>query len=171
MVETQNISIKKAAVFLNINYFNLMKTQFQQNPTMESAMLWVDWVIHDMGPGPYICPMRYYINFHKGGMAFFLFAMMLYFDNFGLGAWLYLALHGSYGFFWILKDLTFPDTSFQKPVKVCSFIFPQLVFQPYYYGAYLMMSGQAIQNPTPERVCLCVVTYTIGIVLMMGADG
>ena len=89
-----------------------------------------------MGPGPYICPMRYYINFHKGGMIIWLFSMMIYFDNWSLGAWLYLALHGSYGCFWLLKDLTFPDTSFQKGVTVCSFIFPQLVFQPYYIGAY-----------------------------------
>ena len=34
-----------------------------------------------------------------------------------------------------------------------------------------MMSGQAIQNPTSERVCVCVVVYAFGIVLMMGADG
>jgi steroid 5-alpha reductase family enzyme len=39
------------------------------------------------------------------------------------------------------------------------------------YGSYLIASGQAPQNPSPERVCICVMMYNFGLVFMMGADG
>ena len=39
------------------------------------------------------------------------------------------------------------------------------------YGSYLLASGQAPQNPSPERVCVCVMLYAFGLVFMMGADG
>ena len=85
--------------------------------------------------------MRYYVNAHKGGMPFLIFGLMLYYDNFSLPCWLYMALHGSYGLFWVLKDFTFPDTSFERKVTLLSFIIPWLVvIQPYSYGAYLIAS-------------------------------
>ena len=74
-------------------------------------------------------------------MPFYIFGMMVYFDNYSLAAYLYLALHGSYGMIWLLKDFTFPDGSFQR--KVC--IVPAVVgwfgiLCPYGYGAYLICS-------------------------------
>ena len=42
-------------------------------------------------------------------MMLYLFVLMCYFDNFSLGAWVYLSLHGSYGIFWLVKDMVFPD--------------------------------------------------------------
>ena len=60
-------------------------------------------------PGPPIFTVRYTVNLAKGTMMFYLFALMCYFDNFSLGAWVYLALHGSYGVLWLVKDIVFPD--------------------------------------------------------------
>jgi protein-S-isoprenylcysteine O-methyltransferase Ste14 len=98
--------------------------------------------------------------------------MMCYYKNFSLGAWVYLTLHGSYGFFWMLKYFTFPDTSFQRNVTIVCFIYPWFVaLLPYTYSGYYMMSGQANQNPSPERIFVCVWVYVTGIVFMLGADG
>ena len=33
-------------------------------------------------------------------------------------AWVYLALHGRYGLVWIIKDLAFPDPSWQTHVTI-----------------------------------------------------
>jgi len=44
-------------------------------------------------------PHNYIINTQKAGTLFAMFFLMCYFDNFSLGAWVYLALHGSYGIF------------------------------------------------------------------------
>ena len=131
-----------------------------------------DWFCHDLPPGPPFMPMRYFVNLHKGGMPFLVYGLMLYFDNFSLGCWLYLALHGSYGLFWLLKDFTFPDSSWERKVKFTPFFISYfIVLQFYCYGAYLMTSRDAPQDPSPERVCLCVMMYCFGIVFMMGADG
>lgn len=42
---------------------------------------------------------------------------------------------------------------------------------PYSYSGYLMMSGQADQNPSDKKMAFCVILYVVGIVLMMGSDG
>jgi hypothetical protein len=98
--------------------------------------------------------------------------MMLYYDNFSLAAWLYLALHGSYGWIWIIKDSTLPDTSFDRKstfLSSCGMLFCAMI--PYCYGAFLICSRAAPQDPSPERVMVVTTMYCIGVVLMMGADG
>lgn len=108
---------------------------------LDTYLEWFDWMQHDLPPGPPLLPMRYYVNLHKGGMPFLVLGMMLYFDNFSLAAWLYLALHGSYGLIWVLKDYTFPDASFQRKVTLMSTLVPFFcVLQPYCYGGYLICS-------------------------------
>ncbi len=57
-------------------------------------------------------------------------------------AWVYLALHGSYGLVWILKDLAFPDPNWQKKVTILgginSFLF---VLGWYWVFGWLLISG------------------------------
>lgn len=147
-------------------------TEFKRSTAMESFIYWFDYICNDLGPGPAFLPMRYYINFHKGGMPFLILGMMIYYENFSLGNWVYLALHGSYGLFWIIKDYTFPDTSFERKVTLICFIVAWfVVISPYSYGAYLLASGVAPQDPSPERICIVVMMYCFGLVFMMGADG
>ena len=89
---------------------------------METFIDWFDWICHDLPPGPRLIPMRYYVNAHKGGMPFLIFGMMMYFNNYSLAAYLYLALHGSYGIIWCIKDFTFPDGSFERKVTLLPFL-------------------------------------------------
>lgn len=139
---------------------------------IDSMEEWTEWITYELPPGKPIIPQYWYCNLHKGSMPVLLFAWMVYYDNWSLGAWMYFALHGSYGALWILKDFTFPDKAFQRKVTLMSFAFPWPVsLLPYCTGGYLMMSGQAPQDPSPERVALCTVIYVFGIVLMMGYDG
>ena len=52
--------------------------------------------------GPKIAPLNIFINFQKAGTLLFMLLLMIYYKNFSLGAWVYLALHGSYGNFSII---------------------------------------------------------------------
>mmetsp|Transcript_26319 Transcript_26319/g.18674 ORF Transcript_26319/g.18674 Transcript_26319/m.18674 type:complete len:234 (+) Transcript_26319:200-901(+) len=104
-------------------------------------------------------------------MPFYLFALMVYFDNWSLGAWCYLILHGSYGVIWLSKDRITPDPLFDLPCTVLSSISSVLlILGPYCYIGFLMMSGQADQNPHPERIFVCAWLYIFGVLLMMLAD-
>ena len=46
-----------------------------------------------------------------------MYLLMIYFNNYSKGAYIYLSLHGTYGLIWLLKDMTFPDKSMH--VKTC----------------------------------------------------
>jgi hypothetical protein len=46
-------------------------------------------------------------------MPIYLLAMMVYFNNWSIGMWMYFVLHGSYGIIWVLKGKIFPDNSFE----------------------------------------------------------
>ncbi|HEY9769471.1 MAG TPA: hypothetical protein V6C71_13410 [Coleofasciculaceae cyanobacterium] len=48
--------------------------------------------------------VKHIINLHKGTTFIFVLGLMLAYQNFTLGPWVYLALHGTYGFLWLLKD-------------------------------------------------------------------
>ena len=110
---------------------------------MDSLVEWSEWITYEMPPGPPIIPQWVYCDLHKGGMPLLLLAQMFYFENFSKGAYLYFALHGSYGFFWCLKDFTFPDKSFLRKCTISSFLMPwPVALIPYSYPGYLMMSGQ-----------------------------
>jgi hypothetical protein len=45
---------------------------------------------------------------------------MRYFNNYSTTAYLYAALHGSYGLLWLLKDITFPDPNWQRKATIPS---------------------------------------------------
>ena len=61
--------------------------------------------------------MAWLIDLHKVITAFVIYAMMLHFDHFSPAAWVYLGLHGSYGYCWLVKDFAFRDSSFEKRVS------------------------------------------------------
>ena len=64
--------------------------------TQYAELLDVDVGIFRFG-GEKVFPIRHIINAQKGGTFFVMLALMCYYNNFSLGAWVYLALHGSYG--------------------------------------------------------------------------
>ena len=141
----------------------------------DSMMEWVGWlndtVCYNIPPGKPWLPMHFTININKGTMIIYLFALMYYFDNFSLGAWIYLALHGNYGLIWLLKDLTFPDPGFSRLATTGSILFPfPVVLVPYYFIGYWMMSGTENRNPSPERIFVAIQLYCLGVVFMVLTD-
>jgi hypothetical protein len=60
--------------------------------------------------------MHQAINAQKASSLFVIFGMMVYFNNYGYGPFVYLALHGSYGIMWSLKYYVFPDKTFHRKV-------------------------------------------------------
>lgn len=70
--------------------------------------------------GAKIMPMRYVINVFKGLTFAWVLFLMFYFNNYSSGMYLYLFLHGTYGMFWLLKDLFYPDSSFKQMASIGS---------------------------------------------------
>lgn len=129
-----------------------------------------DFVQHRMPPGPPFLPMNWIINTQKSGCWIFLLCLMYYYDNWSTGAWIYLFLHGSYGITWFIKDLVFPDASFQQKTSFSSAILLIFLLAMYLLPGYQMMSGIAENEPSLDRIIASSLAYIIGQVLMTGSD-
>jgi protein-S-isoprenylcysteine O-methyltransferase Ste14 len=140
---------------------------FQLQASLNRAMS------EDLFGGPRVLKMSWVINAQKGGTAPFVLALMAYFGNWSTDAWIYLALHGSYGILWITKDVVFPDPNWQKRVTVggalTSFL---MVLGPYWSFSFLLISGVLGARPpaSPMILGLAVAAHTLGVALMFGAD-
>ncbi len=70
----------------------------------------------DLLGGPRLIKMAWVINLHKFLTVFVVALLMVRFDNYSTAAWVYMALHGSYGFCWLLKHAVFRDPKWETRV-------------------------------------------------------
>lgn len=71
---------------------------------------------------------------------------------------------------WCIKDYVFPDKSFQAKIRLTPLIVTATILLLYWGIGFLMMSGMADNNPTPERIFCCIFLYVIGLSLMLCSD-
>ncbi len=125
----------------------------------------------DVGGGPRAIKLAWVVNAQKAGTFAWVLLLMALYNRWTLDAWVYLALHGTYGLVWLIKDLTFPDPNWQRRVTFgAGFLAFALVLGPYWSFSWLLISDGA-RVPAPSwLLCLVVVMHTLGVALMVGAD-
>ena len=112
--------------------------------------------------------LKHPVNLHKGMTAPVVVSMMFYFQNFSTSAWVYLALHGSYGVLWLLKDRIFPDKQWEENVSVPYAIFVFLVLGLYWIAPLMLISSGTV---TPSYIIgISVSLSMIGVMLHFGSD-
>ena len=112
--------------------------------------------------------LRHVINLHKGSTALVIGALMPAYGNASLGAWVYLALHGSYGMLWLLKDRIFPDRQWQQPIGWFGAVGGFLVLALYWLAPLLLISSGAV--PPLPMVALAMALNLLGVFLHFGSD-
>jgi steroid 5-alpha reductase family enzyme len=112
--------------------------------------------------------LKYPVNLHKGMTALVVVGMMVYFQNFSTSAWVYLALHGSYGVLWLLKDKIFPDKQWENKVSVAYAIFVFLVLGLYWIAPLILISSGTVTPP--YIIGISVALSMIGGMLHFGSD-
>lgn len=112
--------------------------------------------------------LKYPINLHKGSTAVFVLALMYVYDNFSTGAWVYLALHGSYGFLWLLKDRIFPDKQWEEPVSIGYGLFVFAALALYWIAPWILITQHV--NPTPVVISISVALNMFGVMLHYSSD-
>ena len=120
--------------------------------------------------GPKIIKFNWIINAQKTGTIFIMFLLMLYYNNFSTGAWLYLSLHGTYGLVWFLKDIVYPDKSFQVYLTAVPALLVSLFLLSYWLMGFEVMCGLGDQNPSSKKIFGCFFLFSIGNILMMCSD-
>ena len=58
------------------------------------------------------------INFQKAGTFPLLLFFIAWYHNTTTAAWIYLAMHGSCGLVWIIKDMAFLDRTWQTRITI-----------------------------------------------------
>jgi protein-S-isoprenylcysteine O-methyltransferase Ste14 len=129
---------------------------------------------HDLFGGPRVLGFNWVINFQKGMTLFWVLGLMLLYDNYSTQAWVYLALHGSYGVIWILKDIIFPDSKWQTKITFGGGLMAILtVLGPYWVAPYLLISpalGETHFGANWMWTSAAIFIYAIGLALMLAAD-
>lgn len=112
---------------------------------------------------------KYFIDSHKALTFLFILALMAVFQRWeSPTAWLYLALHGSYGLLWALKSQIFPDKQWEQ---ACGLGYGLFIWGglSLYWLAPLIIVRQNVQAP-PWLMGVCVSLYSFGVFFHFAAD-
>ncbi|GMH87277.1 hypothetical protein TrST_g6481 [Triparma strigata] len=152
-----------------------MLPKFVADPIYANAigplMDFLQYGINDYIPSPLLWKIAHTTNFQKFGTGFFCLYLMNYVFNTGdhLTSWIYLSLHGTYGMLWCLKEIVFPDPSWQRHVTLVDHLMAfGAVLGPYWYFPYSIMSKRT--DASMQLIALCISMHTLGCVLMMASD-
>jgi len=91
-----------------------------------------------------VVKLRHIINTFKGLTFLWVLFLMNVFNNYSTGMYLYLFLHGTYGIFWVLKDLSFPDFKFNVQARLGSAIMGFLFLVLYWLIPVPLAAGYGI---------------------------
>jgi steroid 5-alpha reductase family enzyme len=93
---------------------------------------------------------------------------MAFYNNFALLAWIYLALHGTYGLMWLIKDRLYPDQQWEKEISVVMGIFTFIVLGLYWVAPFIIISGNV--TATAPLISVAIAINIIGVLLHYGSD-
>lgn len=131
------------------------------------------WLSRDFLGGPRPLKLSWVINAQKGATALWVAGLMVLYRNGSAEAWIYLALHGTYGLCWILKDLAFPDTRWQIRVTLGGALMAVVgVLGLYWVFPWLLISPVLGSRPAAPLPLLAgaVALHTLGLFLMVASD-
>lgn len=132
------------------------------------------YLSQDFLGGPKVLKLSWVINFQKGMTFFWVLSLILWFKNSSFQALAYLAIHGSYGVCWLLKDLIFPDPSWQKKVTLGGAAMSIItVLGPYWLFAFLLISPVLGEHYSPASAAwttAAIFIHTLGVAVMLVAD-
>jgi protein-S-isoprenylcysteine O-methyltransferase Ste14 len=112
---------------------------------------------------------RYFIDSHKGFTFLAVLIMMAIYDQWrNPTAWVYLALHGSYGLLWVLKSRTFPDRQWEQRTGpgYALVIWGGLTL---YWIAPWLLTWRGVEAP-PWYLGLCISLYALGLFFHFASD-
>jgi hypothetical protein len=103
--------------------------------------------------------IRHAVNLHKALTGVVVAAMMWFSGTTHAAAWLYLGLHGSYGISWLIKDVAYPDRSWQQEATLGSVVFTFLAMTVYWVAPALLM----FQGPAPPQWAMGLAVAMFGL--------
>ncbi len=112
---------------------------------------------------------KHFIDSHKAVTGLFVLLLMaIYHQWHNPTAWIYLALHGTYGVLWVLKSRIFPDKSWEQPATWRFALIAWGGLSVYWVAPWILTS-RGVQAP-PWYLAMCVCLYTFGVFFHFASD-
>ena len=112
---------------------------------------------------------KHFIDTHKGATALAVLGLMHHFNQWdNPTAWVYLALHGSYGMLWILKSNIFGDRNWEKPTSLGYGLLIWASLTLYWTAPYIICS-RSLEMPLPW-LAACTSVFTFGVFMHFASD-
>jgi protein-S-isoprenylcysteine O-methyltransferase Ste14 len=112
---------------------------------------------------------KWFIDSHKAATFLFVLILMAVYDQWrNPTAWVYLALHGTYGMLWVLKSRIFPDRQWEQDTGLGYGLFIWLGLSLYWIAPWLLTS-RGVEAP-PWYLGLCISLYALGVFFHFSAD-
>jgi steroid 5-alpha reductase family enzyme len=112
---------------------------------------------------------KYFIDSHKGVTFLAILAMMAYFNQWqNPTAWVYLALHGTYGILWVLKSRIFPDKQWETERGIWYGLYIWAGLSLYWIAPFIITSRGVHAPAWLHGLAVCL--YSFGIFLHYAAD-
>ncbi len=112
--------------------------------------------------------IRQIINLHKGLTFFLILGLMFLYKNFSLAPWVYLSLHGTYGFLWLLKDRIYPDRQWEEEIPLWLSPLAFLILGLYWVAPFLLIANGV--EVAPSLVALAITINIVGVFLHYSSD-
>jgi steroid 5-alpha reductase family enzyme len=112
--------------------------------------------------------IKHAIDSSKGLTAFFIVGLMWFYQNFTLGAWVYLALHGTYCAIWLLKSQIFPDKQWEEEIALPMGIFTFMVVNLYWVAPFILISSGTV--PPLPLVAAAISLNILGVFFHFTSD-
>lgn len=112
---------------------------------------------------------RHFINLHKILTPFVILTFMWYYNTYTFAAHLYLAMHSSYSYCWLLKDLWFRDRNFSQSISLVDSVIKFTIMSTAYWCApFVICRSQHV--PSNLAVLLSVSSFGFGMLFHYGSD-
>ena len=112
---------------------------------------------------------KHFIDTHKGLTGPFILLLIYYFNQWeNINAWVYLALHGSYGIMWVLKSLIFPDKTWESKCSIFHGLYMWAGLTLYWVSPWLITSGSV--SSTPIFIGCSISLFSIGVFFHFASD-
>lgn len=112
--------------------------------------------------------IKHSINLHKGTTGLLVVGLMVGYHNFSIGPWVYLAIHGTYGLLWLLKDRIYPDKQWEKEIPIGLGVGTFILLGLYWVAPWLLISRGFV--PSAPLISGAIALNIIGIFLHYVSD-
>ena len=112
---------------------------------------------------------KYFIDSNKAATAFVIITLMAIYDQWSnTTAWVYLAMHGTYGILWLIKSRVFPDKKWERTTSLWFGILIWGGLSLYWVAPWIIVS-RGVEAPNwLLTACICI--YAVGVFLHFSSD-